>query len=138
MLTAIYAAAAVPVVGHEIENEEDDEDKNMDLTLEQRLLETSENERHAQHYRVGKERSALYKFFKHLKIAFTRYIYEPIATGLRFIQLIIIFVPVFATIPIMFIGARDPERENERTGTLWWYSFLVKQMERAGPTFIKV
>lgn len=30
----------------------------------------------------------------------------------------------------------DPE--EERWGALWWYGFLVKQMERAGPTFIKL
>jgi aarF domain-containing kinase len=46
-------------------------------------------------------------------------------------------VPVFVTIPVVYIGARDPERDNERSGTLWWYAFLVRQMERAGATFIK-
>jgi aarF domain-containing kinase len=138
VLVAVSAATVVPGAVHEIDSEEDDEDRKSDWTLEQRLLDHSEKEHDAQHNRVNKERSIFYRFFKHLKIAFTKYIYEPIATGLRFIQLVIIFVPVLATIPIMFVGARDPERENERAGTLWWYSFLVKQMERAGPTFIKV
>ena len=106
-------------------------------TLEQSLLDTSEEERHAETYGVSKDWSVFYHFFRRIKIAFLRYMYEPIATGLRFIQLVVIFVPVFATIPVIFIGSRDTEHDNERSGTLWWYSFLVRQMERAGPTFIK-
>ena len=133
-LLAISAAASVPIVAHNLQDDAGQDD----LTLERSLLDTSEDERRAQTYGVSKDRSIFYRFFKHLKIAFTRYIYEPIATGLRFVQLVVIFVPVFATIPLIFIGSRDPNRDNERTGTLWWYEFLVKQMERAGPTFIKV
>jgi aarF domain-containing kinase len=66
------------------------------------------------------------------------YIWEPICTGLRFLHLVVIFVPVMATVPALWIGKRDPKRDNERSGTLWWYWFLVKSMERAGPAFIKV
>ena len=134
VLLAISAAAAVPAVIHASKNDTEEDDR----TLEQLLLDTSEEERRARSYGVNSEHSIFYRFFKHMKIAFIRYVYEPIATGLRFIQLIIIFVPVFATIPLIFIGSRDPQHDNERTGTLWWYAFLVKQMERAGPTFIKV
>jgi aarF domain-containing kinase len=108
------------------------------MTFEQQLLDTSEEERRVETYGDGKDRSIFYRFFKLLKITFIRYIFEPIATGLRFLQLVAIFVPVFATVPVIFIGSRYPEHDNERTGTLWWYRFLVKQMERAGPTFIKV
>ena len=133
-LFTISAAAAVPAVILASKNDTEEDDS----TLEQLLLDTSEGERRAHLYGVNAERSIFYRFFKHMKIVFTRYIYEPIATGLRFIQLVIIFVPVFATIPLIFIGSRDPQHDNERTGTLWWYAFLVKQMERAGPTFIKV
>ena len=63
---------------------------------------------------------------------------EPIATTLRFLHLVIIFVPVIVTIPIVWIGGRQKNRYDERWGTLWWYSFLVRSMERAGPAFIKV
>ena len=66
------------------------------------------------------------------------YIIEPIATTLRFFHLFIIFVPVLATIPLIWIGSRQNAQHNERSGTLWWYSFLVRSMERAGPAFIKV
>lgn len=66
------------------------------------------------------------------------WIVEPIATGFRFLHLVIIFVPVIATVPVMWFGARQADRDNERRGTLWWYGFLVASMERAGAAFIKL
>lgn len=66
------------------------------------------------------------------------WIIEPIATGLRFLHLVVIFVPVILTVPVIWLGRRLPERDGERTGTLWWYGFLVTSMERAGAAFIKV
>jgi aarF domain-containing kinase len=132
------AAASIPLVSQTLKDNAKEETEGDELTLEQHLLDTSEEERKDQTYGVRKDRSIFYRFFRHLKTAFLRYIFEPIATGLRFVQLVVIFVPVFATIPLVYIGSRDPEQDNERSGTIWWYSFLVKQMERAGPTFIKV
>ncbi|KAL2172732.1 hypothetical protein VTG60DRAFT_4178 [Thermothelomyces hinnuleus] len=66
------------------------------------------------------------------------YVWEPICTSIRFLQLVVIFVPVILTVPAIWIGGRVPERDNERTGTLWWYGFLVQAMEWAGPAFIKL
>jgi len=66
------------------------------------------------------------------------YIIEPIATGFRLLHLVIIFVPVILTIPVIWIGQRQKDKDNERSGTLWWYGFLVRSMERAGAAFIKV
>ena len=66
------------------------------------------------------------------------YIWEPICTGARFLQLAAIFVPVLATVPVVWIGRRHADRDNERSGTLWWYNFLVGAMELAGPAFIKL
>ena len=66
------------------------------------------------------------------------YIWEPVCTGFRFLQLVVIFVPVLLAVPTVWVGSRVPERDNERSGTLWWYGFLVQAMEWAGPTFIKV
>ncbi|KAL2149202.1 hypothetical protein VTH82DRAFT_8550 [Thermothelomyces myriococcoides] len=66
------------------------------------------------------------------------YVWEPICTSFRFLQLVVIFVPVILTVPVIWIGGRVPERDNERTGTLWWYGFLVQAMELAGPAFIKL
>ncbi|KAL2000828.1 hypothetical protein VTN02DRAFT_2567 [Thermoascus thermophilus] len=67
-----------------------------------------------------------------------RYIYEPLATGLRFFHLVIIFIPVIVTVPAIWFGERNSSHNGERTGTLWWYRFLVRSMERAGPAFIKL
>lgn len=66
------------------------------------------------------------------------YIWEPLFTGVRFLHLVVIFVPVLISVPVIWLGRRLPERDNERRGTLWWYNFLVKAMELAGPAFIKL
>lgn len=66
------------------------------------------------------------------------YFYEPIATGVRFLHLVVIFVPVILTVPVIWFGNRIGKHDQNRTGTVWWYRFLVHSMERAGPAFIKV
>lgn len=64
------------------------------------------------------------------------YILEPILTLRRLTHILILFLPVAITVPIVFFGQKA--NEDEKAGTLWWYDFLATQMERAGPTFIKV
>lgn len=77
--------------------------------------------------------------FRHGIVLFLdAYIWEPICTGFRFLHLVIIFVPVILTVPAIWLGPRQRDRDNEKSGTLWWYWFLVNSMERAGPAFIKV
>ncbi|KAI9699538.1 MAG: hypothetical protein M1820_007169 [Bogoriella megaspora] len=66
------------------------------------------------------------------------WIWEPLCTGLRFLHLVVIFVPVMAAVPMVWVGRRVKERDGERWGTLVWYEFLVWSMERAGPAFIKL
>ncbi|KAF2236734.1 putative ABC1 family protein [Viridothelium virens] len=66
------------------------------------------------------------------------YVWEPICTGLRFLHLVTIFVPVLLSVPVVFMGRRRKERGGEREGCLWWYGFLVRSMERAGAAFIKL
>lgn len=61
---------------------------------------------------------------------------EPIMTVRRLAHILILFIPVAATVPIVFFGQKVDK--DDTTGTLWWYDFLATQMERAGPTFIKV
>jgi aarF domain-containing kinase len=78
------------------------------------------------------------RFFRSIWVFLDLYVYEPIATSMRFLHLVIIFVPVIITVPAIWLGSRLKLRDNERSGTLWWYSFLVSSMERAGPAFIKV
>lgn len=65
------------------------------------------------------------------------WIFEPLLTLRRLAHILILFVPVAITAPIVYFGKYDIV-ENERSGTLLWFDFLSKQMERAGPTFIKV
>ena len=66
------------------------------------------------------------------------YVWEPILTTRRFIHLFYLFVPVFATIPMLLIGRPERELEGDRWGAVWWYGLLVSRMQAAGPTFIKV
>ncbi|KAM0460760.1 hypothetical protein ACHAPV_001209 [Trichoderma viride] len=66
------------------------------------------------------------------------YILEPICTGVRFLHLMVIFVPVILSVPVIWFGRRQPDKDGERSGTLWWYGFLVQSMEWAGPAFIKL
>jgi aarF domain-containing kinase len=108
---------------------------NGEKTHEEAMLEASRKEldeqvpralRNSTRYRRG-----IYFFIEN-------YIIEPIATGLRFLHLLFIFVPVIVTVPTIWLGQRQADKDDERTGTLWWYGFLVSSMERAGAAFIKV
>jgi aarF domain-containing kinase len=104
-------------------------------THEEAMLEASRKELDEQ---VPKSIQHSAKYRRGLYFFIEDYIIEPIATGLRFLHLIIIFVPVIVTIPAIWIGQRQADKDNERSGTIWWYGFLVSSMERAGAAFIKV
>ncbi|SOV01379.1 related to aminoglycoside acetyltransferase regulator from P. stuartii [Ustilago sp. UG-2017a] len=77
------------------------------------------------------------------------FIIEPFGTARRFLYLFCLFMPVILTSPMLLVGSRREkgrmrgrkvrkDQDGDRWGAIWWYSFLVKQMERAGPTFIKL
>jgi aarF domain-containing kinase len=106
-----------------------------ELTAEGRMLEASRDEIEK---RVSDDVHGFQRFTDTVVLYLDLYVWEPVCTGLRFLHLVFIFVPVMVTVPALWIGRRDKERDNERSGTLWWYWFLVKSMERAGPAFIKV
>lgn len=63
---------------------------------------------------------------------------EPFITVGRFTYLFCIFFPVILASPMLLIGRPAPELQGDRWGAVWWYDLLVLQMEKAGPTFIKV
>ncbi|CAE6470858.1 unnamed protein product [Rhizoctonia solani] len=65
-------------------------------------------------------------------------IWEPIRTGFRFLHLVAIFIPVILTAPIILVGPHEARYGGDRWGAVWWYGLLVKAMQRAGPTFIKL
>ncbi|KAI8990948.1 hypothetical protein BDF20DRAFT_841809 [Mycotypha africana] len=73
------------------------------------------------------------------------YVLEPILTLRRLTHILLLFTPVVVTAPFALflpVGSRSSNNEypdfGERDATLWWFDFLAKQMERAGPTFIKL
>ncbi|PSS05440.1 hypothetical protein PHLCEN_2v3820 [Hermanssonia centrifuga] len=65
-------------------------------------------------------------------------IWEPILTARRFIHLLVLFLPVFVSAPMLLVGTPEPRLGGDRWGAVWWYGFLTTQMQRAGPTFIKL
>ncbi|KAF8167662.1 hypothetical protein B0H34DRAFT_644992 [Crassisporium funariophilum] len=65
-------------------------------------------------------------------------IWEPILTAKRFIYLFFLFVPVILSSPMLLVGVSEKRLKGDRWGAVWWYAFLVKRMEAAGPTFIKL
>lgn len=105
------------------------------LTSEERLLEESEREWEEIHNEVDSERNIFHRIWRSIWIPFRRWVVEPIATGIRFVHLLLIFTPVLLAIPMVFLGGKTGD---ERRGALLWYRFLVNQMELAGPTFIKL
>ncbi|KAL6705785.1 hypothetical protein ACN47E_006423 [Coniothyrium glycines] len=129
---AAVGAALSPLAMIEIGN---DQSHNGEKTHEEAMLEASRKELEQQVPKALKNSS---KYRRGIYFFIEDYIIEPIATGIRFLHLIIIFVPVIVTIPVIWLGSRQPDRDNERSGTLWWYGYLVLSMERAGAAFIKL
>ncbi|TFK30885.1 putative kinase protein [Coprinopsis marcescibilis] len=65
-------------------------------------------------------------------------VWEPIRTAARFLRLFCLFVPVIFTSPMLLVGRPQKRCKGDRWGAVWWYGYLVQQMEAAGPTFIKL
>ncbi|KAI1077193.1 ABC1 family protein [Whalleya microplaca] len=108
---------------------------NTEHTAEGRMLKVSRDELKKT---VEDDEKGLSRFGHKLVIFLDVYLWEPLCTGVRFVQLVFIFVPVILSVPAIWIGPRQPSHDDERSGTLWWYGFLVKSMEAAGPAFIKL
>ncbi|TQS33804.1 hypothetical protein Golomagni_05839, partial [Golovinomyces magnicellulatus] len=104
-------------------------------TGEHRMLEISREEIRK---KVADDEHGVSRIVHEIALFIDLYIWEPICTGARFVQLVVIFVPVIISVPAIWIGSRNAKRDNERSGTLWWYNFLVNAMELAGPAFIKL
>jgi len=111
------------------------ENDGTELTAEGRMLAASRQEIKKE---VGDDVRGWRRVRDSIVLFVDLYVWEPLCTGLRFLHLVVIFVPVIACVPAIWVGRRVKEKNNERKGTLWWYWFLVKSMERAGPAFIKV
>lgn len=125
------AATLSPAAFIQLSQEENGDGK----TGEEQMLEASREEIRK---KIPDDAHGLTRLFSGIYFVLDLYVYEPIATSFRFLYLVVIFVPVIVTVPVIWFGNRKQDRDNERAGTLWWYGFLVKSMERAGPAFIKV
>lgn len=64
------------------------------------------------------------------------YVYEPIVTFGRFLELSCIFFPVFLVYPITFFGKTT--KTGDRTGALLWYWLLRHAAELGGASFVKL
>jgi aarF domain-containing kinase len=126
LLSALTPAAFVKI---------SEEDYHDGKTGEDHMLEASRDELRKE---IPENIHGIRRVWRRIVLIFDQYVFEPIATGFRFLHLVIIFVPVIICVPAIWVGRRNKERDNERWGTLWWYSFLVHSMERAGPAFIKL
>lgn len=69
---------------------------------------------------------------------FVYHIWEPILTARRFIHLFFLFAPIILSSPMLLVGSPEARLQGDRWGAVWWYDYLVVQMDRAGPTFIKL
>jgi len=127
----VLLAALTPGAFLELAEEGDSGDKTGEL----HMLEASRAEVRTG---VSKDARGLKRLREQLFVLWYCYIYDPIATGFRFVHLVFIFMPVILTFPVVWFGKRLEDRSGERAGTLWWFQFLVRAMERAGPAFIKV
>ncbi|RYP19698.1 hypothetical protein DL765_003213 [Monosporascus sp. GIB2] len=111
------------------------ENKGTELTAEERMLRVSREELRK---KVDEDDTGFSRLRHEILLYLDLYLWEPLCTGFRFLHLVVIFVPVILAVPAIWIGRRQPDRDNERSGTLWWYGCLVKSMELAGPAFIKL
>lgn len=125
--------AVVAPLGLSSRNQEDGPEK----TTEQLMLEESDLERE-ELWMVSKDQPLIFRVFRNIQVFVVNWVIEPLAIGFRFITLVTIFVPVILAVPLCCLGSRIPEKSNERQGIIMWYAFLIKSMESAGPTFIKV
>ncbi|PYH97480.1 ubiquinone biosynthesis protein [Aspergillus ellipticus CBS 707.79] len=113
----------------------EDGNENDGKTGEMQMLEISRRELQKT---VADDARGLKRLLQYLLVFGYCYIYDPLATGCRFVHLVIIFLPVILTAPSVCFGRQLKGHEGIRAGTLWWYNFLVRSMERAGPAFIKL
>ncbi|KAF2453372.1 hypothetical protein BDY21DRAFT_374935 [Lineolata rhizophorae] len=126
------AASLTPAVFVKLgESGVEDEDK----TGEEQMLEASRAELQGQRPKAL-ENSKSFRINVYWVVE--TYFVEPICTGLRFLHLVIIFVPVLLAVPAIWCGTRLADKGGERSGTIWWYGLLVRSMERAGAAFIKL
>ena len=128
LLSVLTPAAFVQISEEEYDDGKTGEDHMLEASRKE--LQETKSVPHSVH--------GIRRAWRGMVYVFDQYIFEPIATGFRFLHLVVIFVPVIISVPAIYFGRRHKSRDNERSGALWWYGFLVHSMERAGAAFIKV
>jgi hypothetical protein len=71
-----------------------------------------------------------------IKNVLAAWIGEPVLTTWRFAILFMLFFPVLLTSPLLLFGSDSNGSPSYLS--ICWYDWLTKQMQRAGPTFVKV
>ncbi|KAK0552516.1 hypothetical protein OC845_001660 [Tilletia horrida] len=135
--------ADAPKSDHPSEHRDDDED-DLKGRFAQSIEEIEEQEE-----AVTKRRNPIARWYLNFRTFLIAYVIEPLGTTKRFLVLVFLFAPVILTAPMLLVGRRreggrrrgrkvSKQEDGQRWGAMWWFGFLVKQMERAGPTFIKL
>lgn len=124
--SALVTLAAVALPGHVRLRTEAAEEQPQRREQIQQLPADRELERERQRNR---------SWLRRLWNVLDNHILEPLSTFRRFVVLALLFLPVILTSPILLRQALP--HQQDPPSVRWWYSLLVKQMERAGPTFIK-
>ncbi|KAG7862970.1 hypothetical protein KL939_000289 [Ogataea angusta] len=75
-------------------------------------------------------------WFYYIKYWLLDYVWEPVITVTRFVELTSLFIPMFVTYPIVFFGKRN--KEGDTSGALLWYRLVRHLAELAGASFIKL
>lgn len=99
-------------------------------TFEQGLFFASQRELENDHRNFREVRlSSRFGWLYRLRFLFTDYIWEPIRTVGRFLELSVVFLPVVLTLPVSWCGKR---------GLRLWYKVVTKSLEHAGASFVKL
>ncbi|CAH2447860.1 UbiB family protein [Komagataella phaffii CBS 7435] len=112
-------------------------DKDSD-TLERGLFDASMKELEEQNRKVRAQQMKRFGWLTKLKFFLVDYVWEPLVTVGRLIELTILFSPILLLRPIVWFGHRRHDRSNEKSGAILWYKYIKFSAELAGPSFIKL
>ena len=118
VISGVVMAALAPSAFLKLAEDPDDHGK----TSEMSMLEASREEIRTA---VSPDARGLRKLCQSLWVVWYCYVYDPIATGFRFLHLVVIFMPVIVSVPALWLGRSVGSQNGVRSGTIWWYRFLV-------------
>ena len=99
-------------------------------TFEQGLFISSQRELEDEHARYREVRlSSRWRWIYKVRFFLVDYVWDPLHTIGRFVELSVIFLPVLLTIPVGWFGTR---------GEKLWFKILKISLENAGASFVKL